>query len=110
MKRFAPIIAVLSFSAPAFAQEANLEMTQKQAAPFAKLALKGIQKEYPNKPGHVLNGGTTSRGRGPCIRPSTAASTGIPRSTATGCWSACCGRFPNLPERQADPRRAAAST
>jgi Protein of unknown function (DUF2891) len=30
-------------------------MTQKQASAFAKLALKGIQQEYPNKPGTVLN-------------------------------------------------------
>jgi hypothetical protein len=31
-------------------------MTQEQASAFARLALKGIQKEYPNKPGDVLNG------------------------------------------------------
>ncbi|HTU16991.1 MAG TPA: DUF2891 domain-containing protein [Gemmataceae bacterium] len=30
-------------------------MKPKQASQFAKLALKGIQKEYPNKPGDVLN-------------------------------------------------------
>ena len=30
-------------------------MTREQAAAFAKLALKGIRKEYPNKPGDVLN-------------------------------------------------------
>ncbi len=30
-------------------------MTPQQASAFAKLALKGLQKEYPNKPGHVLN-------------------------------------------------------
>jgi hypothetical protein len=30
-------------------------LTQKQASAFAALALKGLQKEYPNKPGHVLN-------------------------------------------------------
>jgi len=31
-------------------------MTKDQASAFAKLALKGIQKEYPYKPGVVLNG------------------------------------------------------
>jgi hypothetical protein len=31
-------------------------MTREQASAFAKLALKGIQKEYPNKPADVLNG------------------------------------------------------
>src|SRR5437588_3649049 len=33
-----------------------LTLTQEQASAFARLALKGIQKEYPNKPGEVLNG------------------------------------------------------
>jgi hypothetical protein len=28
----------------------------EQASAFARLALKGIDKEYPNKPGHVMNG------------------------------------------------------
>jgi len=31
-------------------------MTQEQASAFARLALKGIRKEYPNKPGDVVNG------------------------------------------------------
>src|SRR5580658_1373412 len=30
-------------------------MTQEQASAFARLALKGIHKEYPNKPADVLN-------------------------------------------------------
>ena len=34
----------------------NLRITPKQATAFAQLALKGIQQEYPNKPGTVLNG------------------------------------------------------
>jgi hypothetical protein len=33
----------------------SLVLTQKQASAFAALALKGLQKEYPNKPGHVMN-------------------------------------------------------
>src|SRR4051812_36115956 len=31
-------------------------LTQEQAAGFARLALKGVRKEYPNKPGHVITG------------------------------------------------------
>lgn len=31
-------------------------MTREQASSFARLALKGLRKEYPNKPGDVLNG------------------------------------------------------
>src|SRR5260370_31924900 len=30
-------------------------LTQKHASAFAALALKGIQREFPNKPGHVWN-------------------------------------------------------
>ncbi len=36
------------------AQE-NLKMTPAQASAFARLALKSLHKEYPNKPGDVLN-------------------------------------------------------
>jgi hypothetical protein len=32
-----------------------VKMTQEQASSFASLALKGIRKEYPNKPADVLN-------------------------------------------------------
>jgi hypothetical protein len=43
---------------PLLARRASLEaltMTQEQASSFARLALKGLQKEYPNKPADVLN-------------------------------------------------------
>src|SRR5262245_37524495 len=40
---------------PGPAKKEGLKMTQEQASSFARLALKGIRKEYPNKPGHVLN-------------------------------------------------------
>jgi hypothetical protein len=33
----------------------SMTLTQTQASAFARLALKGLQKEYPNKPGYVLN-------------------------------------------------------
>ena len=33
-----------------------MKLTEAQASSFARLALKGIQREYPNKPGTVLNG------------------------------------------------------
>lgn len=36
-------------------------LNQQQASGFAQLALKGIRKEYPNKPDHVLNGATDLR-------------------------------------------------
>lgn len=36
-------------------------MTREQASAFAKLALKGLGREYPNKPGHVLNDAKDAR-------------------------------------------------
>jgi hypothetical protein len=42
-------------SGPPAAREVRA-MNREQASAFARLALKGIQKEYPNKPGDVLNG------------------------------------------------------
>src|SRR5262245_52058322 len=40
----------------------SASMTKEQAAVFARLALKGIQKEYPNKPGDVVNGADDIKG------------------------------------------------
>ncbi|HYT94967.1 MAG TPA: DUF2891 domain-containing protein [Gemmataceae bacterium] len=40
----------------------SLALTEKQASAFAQLALKGIRKEYPNKPGHVMNGPADVKG------------------------------------------------
>ena len=39
-----------------------LTLTQEQASAFAKLALKGLQKEYPNKPGDVLGSAADIKG------------------------------------------------
>jgi hypothetical protein len=39
----------------------TLNLTAKQASAFARLALKGLQKEYPNKPGYVLNAAADAR-------------------------------------------------
>jgi hypothetical protein len=50
-------LAVLSLSPAAFSAEPKADaMSAQQASAFAKLALKGLRKEYPNKPGDVLNG------------------------------------------------------
>jgi hypothetical protein len=48
------VLISLVSPAPASDGEAS-KMTQKQASAFARLALKAIQKEYPNKPADVLN-------------------------------------------------------
>jgi hypothetical protein len=55
---FIPYAVLLPGSPPGFslapAQE-KIHMTPQQASAFARLALKGLRKEYPNKPGDVLN-------------------------------------------------------
>jgi hypothetical protein len=56
MCHFLRVLLVLTglFFAPAMGLPAN-ELTSEQAVAFAKLALKGISKEYPNKPADVIN-------------------------------------------------------
>ena len=57
-----------SASPPAPIQPGNpsvemvLKLSRQQASSFARLALMGIQKEYPNKPEHVLNSETDIQG------------------------------------------------
>ena len=46
-------LAIVLIAAP---QEKHMTLTPERAAAFADLALKGLTKEYPNKPGDVLNG------------------------------------------------------
>ncbi len=58
------ILLLLSGQCPAAPQAANnqLSLTQTEASHFAKLALKCIQKEYPNKLDHVNNDTADVRG------------------------------------------------
>jgi hypothetical protein len=56
-------ILALLVPAQSFEEEPSVAATKEtvslkpgQASAFAKLALKGIAREYPNKPGHVLSG------------------------------------------------------
>lgn len=37
-------------------EKTPVTLTADQASAFARLALKGLDKEYPNKPGHVMSG------------------------------------------------------
>ena len=45
-----------SWTSRVHAGEPSLVLTREQASAFARLALKGIGKEYPNKPEHVMAG------------------------------------------------------
>ena len=53
--RFHLVFLLAALAGRACGQE-NAKMTPDQATAFARLALKGLRKEYPNKPGDVLNG------------------------------------------------------
>jgi hypothetical protein len=53
------LIAFAQFTAPNVLAQNSL--TQAQASHFAKLALKCVQKEYPNKPDHTINDGDDVR-------------------------------------------------
>jgi hypothetical protein len=50
------IVLLITPAVHAQTKKEPMKLTQTQASAFAKLALKGIQQEYPNKPGTVLNG------------------------------------------------------
>ena len=83
------------------------ERLSAEANRLAAVALGHVTREYPNKLDHVLAGPRTPARRARCTRSSTAASTGIPASTATGCWPACCAASRTLPT---PPRSARCST
>lgn len=48
-------LAIMFPPATLRADDDSLGLTSKQASRFARLALKGITREFPNKPGHVIN-------------------------------------------------------
>ena len=47
---------LLAMPQPIHAGEPSTVLTRERASAFARLALKGLSKEYPNKPEHVLAG------------------------------------------------------
>jgi hypothetical protein len=78
----------------------SFTLTQDQASAFARLALKGIRKEYPNKPADVLNGAAD-------VRPPRAVHPAFYgsydwHSSVHGHWMLVrlLRQFPDLPERQ----------
>jgi hypothetical protein len=75
-------------------------MTRQQASAFAQLALKGIQREYPNKPGHVLNDAADNR-TPMALHPAFYGSFDW-HSSVHGHWMLVrvLRRFADLPERQ----------
>src|ERR671912_388365 len=51
-----PFLVLLAAPPPGPAEGPMPALTRKQASDFARLALKGLGKEYPNKPEHVMAG------------------------------------------------------
>ena len=76
------------------------KMTQIQASSFARLALKAVQKEYPNKPEHVLNSEMDVRGPR-ALHPAFYGSFDW-HSSVHGHWMLVrlLRLLPDLPERQ----------
>src|SRR5437764_701097 len=86
--------------APVRETESRLTLTQDQASAFGRLAIKGIQKEYPNKPGDVLN--TPADVKGPRgLHPAFYGCFDW-HSSVHGHWMLVrlLSQFPELPESQ----------
>src|ERR1043166_1682546 len=56
MNALLPLLFVIPCAQGQSPTKEPVVLTKENASAFAKLALKGIRKEYPNKPGDVLNG------------------------------------------------------
>lgn len=99
-------IAVIVFAQLAAATTtAQTSLTQAEASHFAKLALKCVQKEYPNKPDHTINEGDDVRSPR-AMHPAFYGCFDW-HSTVHGHWMLVhlLRLFPNLPESR-DIRKA----
>jgi hypothetical protein len=52
------LLVLLAMPMPTIAGDPPAALTRERASAFARLALKGMNKEYPNKPEHVMAGPT----------------------------------------------------
>jgi hypothetical protein len=77
-----------------------LTLTQEQASAFARLAIKGLQKEYPNKPGDVL--GSAADIKGPRVLHPAFYGCFDWHSSVHGHWMLVrlLRQFPQLPEKE----------
>ena len=93
-----PFLVFLAASPPGPAEEPMPALTRKQASAFARLALKGLGKEYPNKPEHVLAGPADVKGP-KALHPAFYGSYDW-HSSVHGHWMLVrlLRRFPDLPE------------
>lgn len=93
-------LASLIMARPATAAGPATPLTQEQASAFAKLALKGLSLEYPNKPEHVMSGPDDVKAPR-ALHPAFYGSYDW-HSSVHGHWmlARLLRLFPNLPEAQ----------
>src|SRR6202795_479153 len=101
MHRCLSLILSVILAMPVAAQTGGspMKLTKEQASAFAKLALKGLQQEYPNKPGHVLNEDADNK-TPRALHPAFYGSFDW-HSSVHGHWMLVrlLRRFPDLPEK-----------
>ena len=56
LQRLLSLLVLLAMSQRTYAEDRHSTLTREQASAFAMLALKGVNKEFPNKPDHVVTG------------------------------------------------------
>src|SRR5437763_7752380 len=94
---------LISFAMPECGRsgEALPSLTREQASAFARLALKGVSQEFPNKPEHVMAGPDDIKGPR-ALHPAFYGSYDW-HSSVHGHWMLVrlLRRFPDLPEARA---------
>jgi len=98
------LLILLAMAHSSHASEPPPALTRERASAFARLALKGLRKEYPNKPDHVLAGPADVKGP-QALHPAFYGSYDW-HSSVHGHWMLVrlLRRFPDL--READEIRA----
>jgi hypothetical protein len=93
-----PLLVFFMVPQPTRADEPMPALTREQASGFARLALKGLGKEYPNKPEHVMAGPDDVKGP-KALHPAFYGSYDW-HSSVHGHWmlARLLRRFPDLPE------------
>lgn len=89
---------LMGLATPAAPPSAAAKLTPEQASLFARLALKGIRREFPNKPEHVLNAAADAK-TPRALHPAFYGSFDW-HSSVHGHWMLVklLKRFPTLPE------------
>ena len=101
------LLMLLTMTRPEPTQnESEIALTKEQASAFARLALKGMDKEYPNKPEHVMGGPADVKGP-KALHPAFFGCYDW-HSSVHGHWMLVrlLGVFPDLPEADRNPRRS----